>query len=247
MTNKIFSDRLSLIEGAAAYIADAAGASIRAGGRFTIALSGGNTPKPIYARLAQPPYVERIDWKRTHVFFGDERCVSPDDARSNYHMAKMELLDHVPIPAGNVHRIHGELDPEKAAADYTAELEARFGKSGSGTPASGFDLILLGMGDNGHTASLFPGLPAVLEKSRWVMAQYVEVVQMWRLTLTPVVINAAARVGFVVSGADKAEMLHRVLEGPYEPIVLPSQIVKPANGELVWLLDVPAAAKLQKR
>ena len=247
MTKQVFPDRERLIEGAAGYIVKHAAQAISARGRFHVALSGGNTPKPIYARLAAAPYLNGVDWSRVHVYFGDERCVPPDDPRSNYYMARAELLDHVPLPAGNIHRIHGEESAPRAAELYIAELQNAFGgKPGAGAPASSFDLVLLGMGDNGHTASIFPGLPAVTEESRWVMAQYVEVMSMWRVTLTPVVINAARDVAFIVSGADKAEMLSKVLEGPYQPIVLPSQVIKPASGGLSWLLDAPAAALLRR-
>jgi 6-phosphogluconolactonase len=247
MSRQIFADRDSLIDRAAAYIADLAVKAIADRGCFTLALSGGNTPGPVYARVAIARRAGIIDWSRVRIFFGDERCVPPDDERSNYHMARGALLDHVPVPTGDIHRIRGEDDPEKASAQYISELENTFGgKSGAGAPNSGFDLILLGMGDNGHTASLFPGLPAVTERSRWVMAQYVEVMGMWRVTMTPAIINAARNVVFLVSGAEKAEMVCKVLEGPYQPVVLPSQIIKPVNGELRWLMDSPAAARLQK-
>jgi 6-phosphogluconolactonase len=167
-------------------------------------------------------------------------------ARSNYHMARDALLDHVSVAPGNIHRIRGEDDPESASTQYISELENSFGgKSGAGAPDSGFDLILLGLGDNGHTVSLFPGLPAVTERHRWVMAQYVEVMGMWRVTMTPTIINAARSVVFLVSGADKAEMVCKVLEGPYQPVVLPSQTIEPVTGELRWLMDSPAAAQLR--
>jgi 6-phosphogluconolactonase len=247
MSREIFADRNSLIEGAAAYMADLAVKAIKDRGRFTIALSGGNTPRPVYARLAQAPYAAQIDWPRVHIFFGDERCVPPEDQRSNYSMARAALLDHVPLAAVNIHRIRGEDPPEQAAAEYIGELERTFGGKSGAAPKSGFDLILLGMGDNGHTASLFPGLAGVTEQSRWVMAQYVEVMTMWRVTMTPPLINAARQVAFLLSGSDKADMLSRVLEGPYQPVVLPSQSIKPVNGELRWLLDAPAAARLSKK
>ena len=218
MSIQIFPDRQTLIESAAAYTAELAVKSIRDSGRFTLALSGGNTPRPVYARLTQPPHVGHIDWSRVHIFFGDERCVPPQDERSNYHMARAALLDQVPFPAGNVHRIRGEDQPESAAAQYISEIETAFGgSSGAGAPNSRFDLVLLGMGDNGHTASLFPGLAAVTETSRWVMAQYVEVMTMWRVTMTPVLINAARNVAFLVSGSDKAEVLARSSRGHINP------------------------------
>jgi len=244
----VYPDKDSLISGAADFIAGAAVQAIEARGRFTLALSGGHTPRPVYARLATPGYRERLDWSKVQVFFGDERCVPPDDPQSNYLMVKTALFDEVPLPEANIHRIRGEDDPEQAASYYAQELQRTFGgeAAAGGSPMEGFDLILLGMGDNGHTASLFPGLPAVTETMRWVMAQYVEVVCMWRLTLTPVVINAARQVAFLVAGAPKAEMVHKVLEGPYQPVVLPSQIIKPTQGELHWLLDEPAAAQLRR-
>ena len=244
----IFPDIDSLIRGAADFIAATAARALAARGRFTLALCGGNTPKPVYARLATPEYRDRLDWPRVQIFFGDERCVPPDDPQSNYLMARSALLDQVPIPPENIHRMRGEDDPEQAAAAYAKELQNTFGgdAAAGGPPLEGFDLILLGLGDNGHTASLFPGLAAVTEKKRWVMAQYVEVVGMWRLTLTPVVINAARQVAFLISGANKAGVLQQVLEGPYQPVVLPAQSIRPDSGELHWLLDAAAAAKLRE-
>jgi 6-phosphogluconolactonase len=243
----VYPDNESLVKGAADFIADQATQTIAERGRFTLALSGGNTPKPVYARLATPEYRDRIDWSKVLIFFGDERCVPPDDPQSNYLMVKTALLDHVALPPDNIFRIRGEDPPEKAAADYTDALQNTFGGDpvGAASPEP-LDLNLLGMGDNGHTASLFPGLAAVTETFRWVMPLYVEVVGMWRITMTPVIINASRQVAFLVSGAGKADVLQRVLEGPYQPVVLPSQIIKPASGELHWLLDEPAAAKLRR-
>jgi 6-phosphogluconolactonase len=243
----VYPDNDSLISGAADFITDLAIRALAERGRFTLALSGGNTPRPVYARLATAEYRDRIDWSKVLVFFGDERCVPPDDPQSNYLMVRTALLDHVPLPPENIYRIRGEDAPEKAAADYTDVLQNTFGGDQiAGPPTEGFDLVLLGMGDNGHTASLFPGLVKVMETFRWVNALYVEVVGMWRVTMTPVVINAARQVAFLVSGANKADMLQRVLEGPYQPVVLPSQIIKPGSGELHWLVDEPAAAKLRR-
>jgi 6-phosphogluconolactonase len=243
---EVFPDREKLIQEAAERVIEIAAQGIRENGRVAIALSGGSTPRPLYALLASEKYSKRIDWPRVHVFWGDERCVPPDSPHSNYRMAREPLLDTVPIPVSNVHRIHGEEDPEKAAAAYEKELQTFFGVNArDGPPRLGFDLILLGMGDNGHTASLFPGSPAVNEQQRWVMAQYVEVISMWRITLTPVVINAAKNVLFIVSGAEKAERLHSVLEGPFQPEVQPAQIIRLARGRLVWLLDKAAASQLE--
>jgi 6-phosphogluconolactonase len=243
----VFPDSDSLSRGAADFIAESAMQAIAVHGRFTVALCGGNTPRPVYARLATSEYRDRLDWPRVQIFFGDERCVPPDDLQSNYLMARSALLNQVPIPPENIHRMRGEDDPEQAAGAYAKELQNTFGGDAAvgGPPVQGFDLILLGLGDNGHTASLFPGLAAVTEKKHWVMAQYVEVVGMWRLTLTPVVINAARRVVFLVSGPNKAGVVQEVLEGPYLPVVLPAQSIRPDSGELHWLLDAAAAARIK--
>lgn len=245
----VYPDNESLIVGAADFIVDSAARAIAERGRFTLALSGGDTPKPVYARLAATTCRDRIDWSKVLIFFGDERCVPPDDPRSNYLMARNALFDRVPIPPGNIYRIRGEEEPGKAAEQYREALRRTFGgdAAAGGPPRDGFDLILLGMGENGHTASLFPGLAAVTETVRWVMAFYVEAAGMWRVTVTPVVINAARKAAFIVSGAKKAETLHRVLEGPRRPLELPSQVVRPVSGELHWLLDRPAAARLGRK
>ena len=244
----IYPDSEHWVAGVADFIVGLAAETIAERGRFTLALSGGNTPRSVYARLATPDYLDRIDWSRVLVFFGDERCVPPEDPRSNYHMARSALFDHVPLPAANIHRIRGEDEPDQAAAAYAAELQDTFGGDAvaGGPPPDGFDLILLGLGSNGHTASLFPGLAVVTESVHWVMAQYVEVVSTWRVTLTPVVINAAHHVAFLVAGAEKAEIMQKVLEGPHQPVVLPAQIIRPARGELRWLVDAAAAANLSR-
>lgn len=218
----------------------AAAEAIAARGRFLLVLSGGSTPKALYQLLATPAFAGRIDWARTEVFWGDERCVPPDDPSSNYRMAREALLDWVPINPQAIHRLRGEDPPEQAAAAYEAELRRVFGAAA--TPR--FDVVLLGMGDNGHTASLFPHLTAVREAKRWVVAEFVGEVSMWRLTLTPPALNAAARVLFVVVGADKADMLSRVLEGPRDVDALPAQVIAPADGALTWMVDVPAGSKL---
>lgn len=217
----------------------AAAEAIAARGRFLLVLSGGSTPKALYELLATPAYASRIDWTRVAVFWGDERCVPPDDRSSNYRMAREALLDRVPISPEAIHRMRGEDPPEEAAAAYQAELGKVFG---AGPPR--FDMVLLGMGDNGHTASLFPHLTAVREKSRWVVAEYVGEVKMWRLTMTPPLLNSAARVLFLVVGADKADMLKRVLEGPPDVDALPAQAVAPRDGDLRWMVDQAAAAAL---
>jgi 6-phosphogluconolactonase len=237
---KVYAEALALARAAAGHFVALSAQAVSAHGRFAVALSGGSTPKTMYSLLATPEFAARLDWTRVHIFWGDERCVPPEHPDSNYRMAREALLDHVPIPAGNVYRIHGELEPAEAADDYERTLQAFFTHR-----QPRFDLILLGMGDDGHTASLFPGTAAIHEQTRWVVAHYVEKLRTWRVTLTPVVINAAANVTFVVAGAGKAECLSQVLTGPYQPDVLPAQIVRPADGHLLWLLDADAAAQLK--
>lgn len=234
---EVSPDRPSLMRAAAEQFAGNAARATAARGRFSVALSGGSTPADLYALLATDAFAGRVDWSRVQVYWGDERCVAPDHPQSNYRMAEQRLLSRVPLPPANVHRIRGEIDPKRAAAEYEELLRREIG-------SHGFDLVLLGMGDNGHTASLFPGLPGVTEAARWVLAQYVEVVSMWRITLTPVAINAAAQVTFLVAGSEKAERLREVLEGPAQPEVLPSQAIRPAPGQLTWLVDAAAAARL---
>lgn len=215
--------------------------------RFTLALAGGSTPAAAY-RLLAGELADKIDWPRVVVFWGDERCVGPDHPLSNYRMAREALLDHVPIPAASVHRIRGELDPRDAAEEYERLLKAVLGtRAGAEGPESGFDLVLLGMGDDGHTASLFPGHRSVSASRRWVTAEYIEPVQMWRVTLTPLVLNAAEEVIFGVAGAAKAAALAAVLEGPHQPERLPAQIIHPRTGRLAWLVDGAAAARLEAR
>jgi 6-phosphogluconolactonase len=239
----VYPDQPSFIDGAADFIVDLAAQAIGERGRFAIALSGGSTPRPIYARLASADYRDRIEWDKVHVFFGDERCVPPDDARSNYRMTCEALRDHVPLPPDQLHRIQGELDPAQAVLSYEQELRQLF-RTSTFPP---FDLICLGLGDNGHTASLFPGTAALREKERWVVPQYVEVMTTWRVTFTASLINAARHIAFFVEGAGKAEVLRRVLEGSYQPDVLPAQLIQPVNGELHWLVDATAAAQLHSK
>ncbi len=236
----IYQDNAHFVRGAADFIADAAKQAIAARGRFTIALSGGGTPKPIYERLADPEYQKRADWGKVHIFFGDERCVPPDDSKSNYRMTREAWFDRAAIPPANIHRIRGEENPALEALRYEEEIAALYRTHT--IPA--FDMILLGMGDNGHTASLFPGTAALRETTRLVVPQYVEVMQTWRVTFTAPLINAARAVAFLVEGEGKAQMLWNVLEGPYQPDVLPSQLIQPSSGELHWLVDAAAAARV---
>ena len=230
----------ALADATAARFVAAAEDAIASRGQFIVALSGGSTPRDTYRQLATEALVSRVMWSRVQVLWGDERCVPPDHVESNYRMARETLLDRVPVPAGNVHRILGEDAPTSAAEAYEATLRALLR-----TPAGArIDLVLLGLGEDGHTASLFPGSAAVHEQTRWVMAARAAAASMWRITLTPAVINAAAEVLFLVSGGAKAAILRRVLEGPRRPQELPAQTIAPSNGRVRWCVDAAAAADL---
>lgn len=239
----VLGDRQLLMEAAAERVAGAAGQAIASRGRFTWVLSGGSTPRQLYTLLASPRFAKRIDWPHVHFFWGDERCVPPGDAESNYGMAKETLLDAVKPPPENVHRMRGEEEPNRAAASYEQLLREIFHARESASPPR-FDLILLGMGADGHTASLFPGTAPLIEKTRWVMPNRFEGIASWRLTLTPIIINAAAQIVFVVAGADKADRLKQVLQGTPDMEALPAQLIQPTQGELCWMVDVDAAARL---
>lgn len=215
------------------------------GNRFTIALSGGETPKSLYTLLASAEYATRIPWGRVHVFWGDERHVPPDDPDSDYRMAHEALLSKVPIPAENVHRIHAELpDAAEAARGYADDLRGLFNLLPDELPR--FDLVLLGMGNDGHTASLFPGTDALHDTEHLVAAPWVDKLNTYRLTLTPPVLNNAKVVVFLVSGAGKAATLHDVLDGPRNPNLLPAQLIAPTDGTLLWMVDQAAVARLHR-
>ncbi|HMQ17334.1 MAG TPA: 6-phosphogluconolactonase [Phycisphaerae bacterium] len=231
---RTWPDCESLSHAVAALVLERAAQAVRERGRFCLTLAGGSTPQRAYQLLADPPCATRIDWSRVHVFWGDERCVPPDDARSNYGMANAALLSRVAIPAANVHRIRGERPAAEAAAEYDGVLRAFWGEA---PPA--FDLVLLGLGDDGHTASLFPHDPALREAQRWAAAVQRPDDPVARVTLTLPALNAAHTVAFVVSGRSKAAMLRAVREGPPNP-ALPAQAIAPASGELLWLVDAAA-------
>ncbi|PJF48947.1 MAG: 6-phosphogluconolactonase [Chloroflexi bacterium] len=209
---------------------------------FHLALSGGSTPKALYRRLSGPPYADQLDWQRVHLWWSDERAVPHDHPDSNYNLAYDALIAHVPIPPENVHRVQTELGLAGAAEQYEAEIRSRI--AGVADPSwPTFDLILLGMGDDGHTASLFPHTPALAERSRLVASQVVPQANVpARITFTPPLINAADVVCFMVSGASKAGTLRRVLLGEYQPQALPAQLIAPTRGKLFWMVDAAAAS-----
>ena len=232
-------DPQQLAEAAARDFATKAEAAIAERGRFSVALAGGSTPEATYEILARD-YAGGLGWSSVHVFFGDERTVPPDHEDSNYRMAQRTLLSRVPV--GSVHRMRGELPPTEAAAAYEEELREFFGASDE--PPS-LDLILLGIGEDGHTASLFPETSALEVHDRWVVANPVLKLETTRLTLTVPIINFARAVNFLVTGEGKAEALKQILEGDADPHQYPAKLVRPADGP-VWMVDRAAAQRLQE-
>ncbi len=217
-----------------------------AGKRFSVALSGGSTPKTMFEMLASDEFREQVPWDRVDLFWGDERGVPPDHQDSNYRMTREAMLEDVPIPRDHVYRIPADhADIAKGAEIYEETLCRYFGLGAGQLPR--FDLVYLGMGDDGHTASLFPGTKALAEEKRFVVKNYVDKFQSWRVTLTAPAINNAKNVVFLIAGAGKADRLKEVLEGPRDPDRLPSQMIQPRDGELVLILDEAAAAKLSDR
>jgi 6-phosphogluconolactonase len=229
---------------AANLFASTAAAAAEARGVARIAISGGSTPKAMFALLADSaaPFFAQVPWDRLQLFWVDERCVPPTDADSNYRMTSEAMLSHVPLPPSRIHRMEGELEPNTAAARYEAVLRTAFRLEGAELPA--FDLVLLGMGDDGHTASLFPHTAALREAVRLVVANHVPQKDTWRITLSAPVINHGREVAFLIEGAAKAQVVHDVFSGPYDPETRPSQLIRPESGRLTLLLDAGAASKL---
>ncbi len=211
--------------------------STAARGICTVALSGGETPRRLYYLLGDEPFRTQIDWSGVQIFFSDERMVPPDSAQSNYKMVKEELLSRIPIPADNVHRILGEIDPAEAAKRYEAELKQTFANA-----SPRFDFILLGIGGEGHTASLFPGTDALDIQDRLAAAVFVRKLNTWRVTLTLLVINNSRQVAFLVSGKEKAPIVRKVLSTAVPQQDVPASLVCPRYGNLIWMLDADAAS-----
>lgn len=221
--------------------------SIRGRGRFTIALSGGSTPKRLFEILATSDYQRRVQWDRVHLFWGDERYVPSDHADSNFRMTMETLLSQVPIPPANVHRIRTELSPAEAVAtNYESEIAHFFAGFSPMSPDRfpSFDLIFLGLGTNAHTASLFPNSHALQESSHLVVAEFISEVNMWRITMTAPLLNTGRTIVFLVCGQNKAHVVRDVLFGDYDPERKPAQLIQPARGQLTWLIDIAAAAEL---
>lgn len=235
----VTKDEQLLDEANAEMIAQAAHEAIAKRGRFTIALSGGAAPKPLYELMAEEPWRSHIDWSRTHFFWGDERFVPPTDSQSNFKLANDAWLSRIPVRPENIHRVPTQpLEPEEAAKKYEDEIREFFGAHPQ------VDFNLLGVGTNGHTASLFPHRPTLDIRDRLVISDYIPEVKMNRITWTVPFINASRIILFLVAGKDKASIMHEVLRGPRDPQRLPSQLIHPEGGTLTWLADEAAAAEV---
>jgi 6-phosphogluconolactonase len=241
---QILPDAAAIARRAAERIFESAAAAVKERGVFTISLAGGSTPKTLYTLLAtDPAFKSKMPWDKTQFFFGDERHVAPDDSESNFRMANESMLSKLSLKPEQVLRIKGEYeDAEKAAKEYEQTLRSWFKLSDGQLPR--FDVLLLGMGEEGHTLSLFPGTKALHDNGRLVMSNWVGKFFTTRITTTAPVASNSALVIFMITKADKALALKAVLEGPYEPEQLPSQLIQPKSGKLLWLVDTTAASKL---
>lgn len=237
---KVFSDSTQLAQAAAQMVIESAACAVAEKGNFHLVLSGGSTPGEVYSLLSQEPYRSSIDWKHVHLWWGDERCVAPEHPESNYRKANELLIRYLDIQKDQIHRIPAELAPADAANLYQQEMQMCF--SGSAFPK--FDLILLGIGEDGHTASLFPGTKALLENKRWAVENYVEKMHIWRITLTYPAINAASKVVVLVSGTSKAKIIQRIFDHSARSKKYPIQSVNPSQGKMQWLCDESAASLL---
>ena len=239
MEMHIASDTGRLSHDLAAWLSDYIKDVLSERDRFTFVLSGGSTPKQLYALLAEPPYRDAIDWEKVHFFWGDERAVPFEDERNNAKMCYDELLNKVPVNQDHIHIMRTDIAPEESASEYEKVLKQYFDDS-----EITFDFVLLGMGDDGHTLSLFPGTEVIHEENAWVKAFYLPAQEMFRITLTAPVVNNAACVAFLAAGAGKAETLKHVLKGDSNVDLYPSQIIKPTKGQLHWFVDQAAAVML---
>ncbi|MEP6594662.1 MAG: 6-phosphogluconolactonase [Ginsengibacter sp.] len=238
----IYNDTIALIDELAKWITDYVRRTLDKQDRFTIALSGGETPKNLYKALSVEPYCNLIDWTRMHIFWGDERFVPFSDENNNAKMAYENLLNKVDVPVANIYIIKTGLSPEIAAKEYEKILHQYFDET-----ENSFDLVLLGVGKDGHTLSLFPGSSILNEQNNWVNAVFAEDQKMYRITLMPSVVNRASSVIFLVTGIEKSKTLRNVLAGPPAPVNYPAQLIQPANKELHWFLDDEAASELRQK
>jgi 6-phosphogluconolactonase len=236
---RVYADREQLANAAAELFVKVAEESIGARGCFRVALSGGSTPRQVYELLATDAFSRRVPWDHADIFWGDERYVPADDRDSNYRMTYDALLRHVPVPAANIHRVPTQISPPPAAAAaYEGAIQQSFGDAAS---VPQFDLVYLGLGSNGHTASLFPHSPSLRERSQLVLADFVQELNTWRISMSAPLLNHGRTVAFMITGEDKAQVLSDVLLGPRDPERLPAQLIAP-EGKLLWLVDEAAAA-----
>jgi 6-phosphogluconolactonase len=244
VTYRISPTPPEVAQAAAQLFTDSVLSAVKARGLARVAISGGTTPKAMFGLLAdsKAPFVSQIPWDRLYLYWVDERSVPPDHPDSNYRMTNEALLSKVPLPDNHIFRMEGELAPEIAASRYEATIRNSFRLEGAQTPT--FDLVLLGMGDDGHTASLFPHTEGLNNITDLVIANHVPQKDTWRISLTFPVINQGREVAFLIEGPAKAQVLHDVLLGPYQPETFPSQLIRPATGQLTFLLDTAAASKL---
>ncbi|MBC3541057.1 6-phosphogluconolactonase [Rufibacter sediminis] len=239
---QVYKTPAELSRAAVEIFVQAAQEAVQENGRFVVALTGGSSPEQLYKLLAQAPYRDLVPWAQTYVFWGDERWVPLTDDRSNAKMAFEMLLHHVPVPKSHIYPMWSTEQPQVFAQVYEKQLLNVFDGA---TPQ--FDLILLGMGDDGHTASLFPSTPVLHEKEKWVQAYYLEPQSMYRITLTAPCLNAARKIVFMTFGEKKAKALREVLEGEPNPELYPSQLIQPQSGETLWLVDEAAAQLLESK
>jgi len=241
----IYKTPEELSAAAAKWIADQIINTLKKQNRFTIALSGGSTPKQLHKILAATPYKEQIEWNKLHIFWGDERDVPFDDERNNAKMAFDTLLNQVPVPKSQIHIMRTDIPPEQSADEYEKILRQYFGNNNNDSQRNSFDLVLLGMGDDGHTLSLFPGTTIVHEEKAWVKSFFLQSQNMYRISLTKSVVNKSTLIAFLSTGQNKANALKQVLEGTYNPDLYPAQVIQPSNGELHWFVDEAAAGLLK--
>lgn len=237
---KVFSSNTELVKATADTILSLAIEAVTQRGLFTISLSGGHTPEHLYTALSKSPYAEQMPWQQVFIFWGDERYVSANDEQNNANMARRTLLNYIDIPAANIFPVQTDLNPVEAARKYEESIRNLFGRE---DPK--FDLILLGIGENGHTASLFPHTEVLHERTRLVKEVFVEELEMYRITMTVPLINSSRNIIFLVEGEGKAEAVNTILNGKYEPDTYPAQLIKPLNGKLFWYLDNKAAKLLR--
>lgn len=235
----IYKNKEEMSEALASWMCEVIEKTLKEQEYFTLVLSGGSTPQLLYKKLASDKFKDKINWSRIHIFWGDERAVPYEDERSNAKLAHELLLSKVDIPTTNVHIMRTDIEPNFSTDAYRKTLHDFFDNT-----STTFDLVLLGMGDDGHTLSLFPGSPIIEEHNHWVNAVYNQEQEMYRITLMPKIVNRASKIAFMVDGEKKAKMLQQVLQGDYKPSEFPAQIIKPETGELHWFVDEAAAQDL---